>query len=351
MDTNTDSKLPSFSDLYASVLQTDPSATRIALSDAGAQNTDPVFESNDTPAASSTITDPISIPIDPAVVSVANPGAFFSMGPLSTTPPLAGSSVGSTDFMSIPAVFGGQFGDESAGGIGLQSVHTGALLSEEIGREEITISNVFGHQPHSEMFGYGAMDHEFYGGDLQGVLPGMNARSAVGEIGPAKQEAPAAQMYACKYEGCGKTFTYLSILKVHTRVHTGDRPHKCHLCENAYTTSSRLKIHVRTHSNESPYVCEVPGCGKQFKSNSNLTQHSRVHMDKQQRAEFLALNRRTVPCKGCGNLYKTVKSMDQHYWREHVEKGKNGSGSGVDRESSVQSGEVEKEGEEEGGLE
>ncbi|KAI9329980.1 hypothetical protein BDR26DRAFT_807616 [Obelidium mucronatum] len=140
--------------------------------------------------------------------------------------------------------------------------------------------------------------------------------------------------YACTHPGCGKQFAYLSILKVHTRVHTGDRPHKCHLCENSYTTSSRLKIHIRSHTNESPYMCEFAGCGKKFKSNSNLAQHSRVHMTKREREEYEARNKRTVACKVCGNLYKTVKSMDQHYWREHVGKGGDAGAGGSSSSSS-----------------
>ncbi|KAJ3379603.1 hypothetical protein HDU84_006527 [Entophlyctis sp. JEL0112] len=92
----------------------------------------------------------------------------------------------------------------------------------------------------------------------------------------------------------------------------------CSMCPAAYTTSSRLKIHIRTHTNESPYTCPHAACGKNFKSNSNLAQHMRVHMSKAERDAFDRSNRRTVACRVCGNLYKTEKSMDQHFWREHA---------------------------------
>ncbi|KAI8821592.1 hypothetical protein BJ741DRAFT_518969, partial [Chytriomyces cf. hyalinus JEL632] len=91
------------------------------------------------------------------------------------------------------------------------------------------------------------------------------------------EDSKNERIYACKYPGCDKHFSYLSILKVHARVHTGDRPHQCQLCDSSYTTSSRLKIHIRSHTNEAPYECRHPDCGKRFKSNSNLSQHNRVH--------------------------------------------------------------------------
>ncbi|TPX38588.1 hypothetical protein CcCBS67573_g10710, partial [Chytriomyces confervae] len=50
-----------------------------------------------------------------------------------------------------------------------------------------------------------------------------------------KEDTKNERIYACKYPGCDKHFAYLSILKVHARVHTGDRPHQCQLCDSSYT--------------------------------------------------------------------------------------------------------------------
>ncbi|KAJ3121075.1 hypothetical protein HK100_012537 [Physocladia obscura] len=155
-----------------------------------------------------------------------------------------------------------------------------------------------------------------------------SATSSVSSKAATPEDPSSLRTYSCSFPGCNKTFAYLSILKVHTRVHTRDRPHACPICPATYTTSSRLKIHTRSHTNEAPYTCPVATCTKRFKSNSNLAQHARVHMDKRAREAFERANRRTVVCSVCGNLYKTEKSMDQHYWREHADHAPNAPNGG-----------------------
>ena len=51
--------------------------------------------------------------------------------------------------------------------------------------------------------------------------------------------------------------------------------HKCNVCGKGFKTEHLLKLHMKVHTGERPYVCDI--CGKGFTQPGNLTAHVRYH--------------------------------------------------------------------------
>lgn len=84
---------------------------------------------------------------------------------------------------------------------------------------------------------------------------------------------PRAREFCCEH--CGKTFKQQNVFRVHTRIHTGERPYQCERCGMSFNQIGTLKDHQKIHTGEKPYACEF--CPSRFTNKTRLTRHLRTH--------------------------------------------------------------------------
>ncbi|KAJ3526753.1 hypothetical protein NMY22_g10046 [Coprinellus aureogranulatus] len=53
--------------------------------------------------------------------------------------------------------------------------------------------------------------------------------------------------------------------------------YECQYCGKGFNRPSSLKIHLNSHTGEKPFACPVEGCGRSFSVLSNMRRHARVH--------------------------------------------------------------------------
>ena len=74
-----------------------------------------------------------------------------------------------------------------------------------------------------------------------------------------------------KCDICEKSFSLSSTLANHIMTHTGVKPYECYLCEKSFTRFGAMDNHKFLHIEEKQYKCEI--CKKTFIGRSNLFVH------------------------------------------------------------------------------
>ncbi|XP_058021559.1 zinc finger protein 91-like [Ahaetulla prasina] len=132
-----------------------------------------------------------------------------------------------------------------------------------------------------------------YEEQCQTIHPKEEKGKFADQLQPKRDERNRSQ------SGIKKSFSWISRLTYHRKIHTEERPYKCLECGKNFSKSSHLISHKTTHSKEKPYICVQ--CGKAFRDNCALRSHQRNHNGE-----------RPYKCLECGKTFTQSGNLASH---------------------------------------
>ena len=109
---------------------------------------------------------------------------------------------------------------------------------------------------------------------------------------------------------CGKTFTYLTALRRHARMHVSGRIFCCEVCPKRYTRFDALVLHSRVHSKLTPFECVI--CARRFSQRRILEYHASSH------ASAVSIPQPPFKCELCSRSFSDPAQLREHRLRHQT---------------------------------
>lgn len=93
------------------------------------------------------------------------------------------------------------------------------------------------------------------------------------DVSSSEMAKKRMRKHPCK--DCGKVFTSIDNLKIHMRIHKGDKPYECKECGKRFRQRCHINNHMLIHQGIKPWKCKV--CGEDFRQVANLLKHQQKH--------------------------------------------------------------------------
>ena len=96
----------------------------------------------------------------------------------------------------------------------------------------------------------------------------------------------------------------------HERIHRGEKPHQCVICQKRFAEKDYLRKHMASHSEGRPHKCTVCDT-KAFKTAQNLKAHMRTHTHDGVSTVYA--------CSQCDSQFAQKRSWKKHILTKHPE--------------------------------